>query len=173
MPEPTAATTDTVIQDEQASQIAAASLQEQRALARKTKQLQAAMQARTEVQSKMESVERTVKRLRQLKRIGYLIKALALTGTGLGDFIFSLSTLLIWANIELIVFPFFVPGWKQEWWEKLITILLDLLVLLVLLIVIAPVILSIFFAKACTLAPIECVMEFGAELWEIMKKIVF
>lgn len=118
----------------QAARAAGAALQEERVVARKAKAVQAAMKAKSEVKSKVESAERLAQKLKQLKRIGWLIKGVTLGTSSAGDIFISIWILLFWANMELIIFPLIMPWWKQAWWEKLFTILLDFIVMTILLV---------------------------------------
>ena len=120
----------------QAARAAAGALQEERSLARRAKAASQALRAKSEIKSKLESAERLAKRLKQLKRIGWLIKGVTLGTTSFGDIFISVWVLLFWANVELVLFPIFIPWWKQEWWEKAFTIMLDLVVFSILLLVI-------------------------------------
>ena len=120
----------------QAARAAAGALQEERSLARRAKAASQALRAKSEIKSKLESAERLAKRLKQLKRIGWLIKGITLGTTSFGDIFISVWVLLFWANVELVLFPIFIPWWKQEWWEKAFTIMLDLVVFSILLLVI-------------------------------------
>ena len=117
----------------QAARAAAGALQEERSLARRAKAASQALRAKSEIKSKLESAERLAKRLKQLKRIGWLIKGVTLGTTSFGDIFISVWVLLFWANVELVLFPIFIPWWKQEWWEKAFTIALDLIVFTILL----------------------------------------
>ena len=117
-----------------AAAVIMAKLNQARAYAQKVKAAEKAKKEKSALMAKAESIERLAKKLKQLKRIGWLIKAVTLTGAGLGDVIISLWVLLFWANIEMIVFPLIITWWKQEWWEKMFTIVLDLIVLTICLV---------------------------------------
>lgn len=120
----------------QAARAAGAALGEERALARKAKAARAALKAKSDIKSKAESAQRLAQKLKQIKRIGWLIKGVTLATSSIGDVFISIWVLLFWANMELIIFPLIMPWWKQAWWEKLFTILLDFIVLSILLITI-------------------------------------
>lgn len=120
----------------QAARAAGAALQEERTLAKKAKAMHAAMKAKSDIKSKTESAERLAQKLKQLKRIGWLIKGVTLGTSSAGDIFISIWILLFWANMELIIFPLIMSWWKQAWWEKLFTVLLDFIVLTILLVTI-------------------------------------
>ncbi len=118
----------------QAARAAGVALQEERAMARKAKMVRAAMKAKSDIKSKAESAERLAQKLKQLKRIGWVIKGVTLGTSSAGDVFISIWVLLFWANMELLIFPLIMPWWKQAWWEKLFTILLDFIVFTILMV---------------------------------------
>jgi len=141
-----------VLRGTQAVRAAARALNETRNITRRAKQVAQARRAKAALESKIESSQRMAKKLKQLKRIGWLIKGVTLGTSSMGDVFFSLGALLFWSNMELIVFPIIIPWWKQEWWEKAITIIIDLIIFsVVLMIVMIPVYLYTNPAEACSL----------------------
>ncbi len=91
--------------------------------------------AASALQGKAESVERLAKKLKQLKRIGWLIKGVTFGTTSLGDVFISIWALLSWSFIETIIFPIVIPWWKQSGWEKAVNYGLMLFALTILIIV--------------------------------------
>ncbi|MDP3985923.1 MAG: hypothetical protein Q8P77_00620 [Candidatus Veblenbacteria bacterium] len=104
----------------QAARTAMGALNEERTLARRSKALAQANKAKTSLKSKTESVERLAKKLKQLKRIGWLIKGVTLGTTSIGDVFISLWVLAGYAAVETFLFPLLFRWWKQEWWEKIL-----------------------------------------------------
>lgn len=120
-----------VLRGATAAREAQAALAAERELAKRT----AGRAAASALQGKAESVERLAKKLKQLKRIGWLIKGVTLGTTSLGDVFISVWVLLFWSNMELFIFPLILPWWNQSGWEKAITYMLDFFVLMVIVVV--------------------------------------
>ncbi len=140
---PAPAITAAVLRGTQAMRAAKAAWQEERAMTKKAKEIKTVQKIKSEMQSENENALRLAKKLKQLKRIGWAIKGISLTFTSLGDILFSVWVFLFWANMELFIFPLFIPWWKQTTLEKAITVFLDLVIIFILFCIIGLVLLLV------------------------------